>query len=212
MLKIPANQYDRKQAELLEWLTNFYDYDFYEGRPKHIRIKAIYGEYQPLPRKHPRQDELNQEKINDYTSFTIAALGTEFKPNSKTRIAREAISNFGFTKYHHSNAKAVAQRFIKRPFEAYGETNNKHVWVWYNTYTPLNQKELNEWIEILRQERIDEEHAANAFYKAAEGEDVSKELSAYQKARDRIKALYDDNFPVRVREWRLHTSSIRDKE
>lgn len=52
-LGIPANQIDRRQEELLNWLSNFFDYIFYEGCPKRILIKEIYGEYQPLPRKTP---------------------------------------------------------------------------------------------------------------------------------------------------------------
>ena len=44
-LNIPTNQVDRRQAELLEWLSNFFDYEFFEGNPKRIYIKEIYGEY-----------------------------------------------------------------------------------------------------------------------------------------------------------------------
>lgn len=87
-LKIPTNQYDRNKDRLLEWLTNFFDFDYLPGRPIRIHIKEIYGEYQQLPRKSPKQDELNKQKKEDYEKFTIAALGTEFKPNSKMRVAR----------------------------------------------------------------------------------------------------------------------------
>ena len=87
-LKIPINQYKNRQEELLEWLTNFFDFDYLPGRPIRINIKEVYGEYQQLPRKSPKQDELNKQKKVDYEKFTIAALGTEFKPNSKMRVAR----------------------------------------------------------------------------------------------------------------------------
>ena len=45
MLKIPDNQAERRTEELLEWLTNFFDYEFYKGCPNRILIREIYGEY-----------------------------------------------------------------------------------------------------------------------------------------------------------------------
>ena len=50
-LGIPMNQVERRLEELLQWLENFYDYEFYEGRPNRIYIKRIIGDYRPLPRK-----------------------------------------------------------------------------------------------------------------------------------------------------------------
>ena len=38
-LKIPTNQYDRNKDKLLEWLTNFFDFDYLPGRPIRINIK-----------------------------------------------------------------------------------------------------------------------------------------------------------------------------
>lgn len=200
-LSIPANQYDRKQQELLAWLTNFFDYEFYEGRPKRIRVTEIYGEYQPLPRKTPKQDALNLAKEKDYTNYTIAALGTEFKPNSKSKVARDAIRAFGESRYHHTNTEAVAKRFIKKPFDTYGETNGQWYWVWYSTYEPLDKNSENRWRDILREEEIAETEAANAFYKMAEGENVDLEINRYKRAQECMKEEYGD-FPVRVREWR----------
>lgn len=200
-LGIPGNQYDRKQKELLAWLTNFFDYEFFEGRPKRIRVNEIYGEYQPLPRQAPKQDELNAAKERDYTLFTIAALGPDYKPNSKNKVAQDAIQAFGHTKYNHTNKEAVAKRFVKKPFDSYGETNDKWYWVWYDTYLPIGQEIEQVWRTILHQEEIAEEEAANAFYKLAEGENIELELSRYKRAQERMKIKYGD-FPVRVREWR----------
>lgn len=45
-LSIPLNQANRRQKELLEWLTNFYDYEFLPGNPIRIIIKEIIGKYE----------------------------------------------------------------------------------------------------------------------------------------------------------------------
>lgn len=203
-LEVTKHQRENRLDDLLEWLTNFYDYDFIRGgngAPHMIQINEIYGDYQPLPRKMPSQTELNYEKMKDYEIFTIAALGAEFKPNSKARIARQAIQSFGSSKYHHTNSEAVAKRYIKKPFEEHGETNNQWCWVWYDTYIKLSSEEELEWRSILRQEEIAEDQAANAFYKKAEGESIEAELNKYQKAKDRMQDKFGD-FPVRVRQWK----------
>lgn len=201
-LDIPMNQAERRLDELLGWLTNFYDFEFLKGNPNRIIIKEIIGEYQPLPRKTPCQDALNEAKRQDYETFTIAALGTEFKPNSKSKIARDAIESFGNEKYAHISTKAVARRYIKEPFDKYGETDDKLVWVYYTTYEPIPIDILDSWRSILREEHIGEQEAANAFYRAAEGEDISREQKYYINAKRRFKELYGD-IPVLVKSWKL---------
>jgi hypothetical protein len=59
-LNIPMNQANRRQEELLLWLTNFFDYEYLPGNPIRIHIKEVIGEYQPLPRKAPNQNKLNE--------------------------------------------------------------------------------------------------------------------------------------------------------
>lgn len=204
-LKIPTNQYDRNKDKLLEWLTNFFDFDYLPGRPIRINIKEIYGEYQQLPRKNPKQDKLNQQKQEDYEKFTIAALGTEFKPNSKMRVAREAISSFGRNKYFHTNAEWVARNYVKEPFDKYGESDNQQVWVFYSSYEKIPEDIVEDWRKILREEHIGEEEAANAFYKQEQGQDVSKEKSYYKKAQERFNYKYND-IPVLVKSWRVRPS------
>lgn len=200
-LGIPMNQVERRLEELLQWLENFYDYEFYEGRPNRIYIKRIIGDYRPLPRKIR---DLTPQKIKDYTEFTIASLGTEFKPNSKSKIAREAIDSFGYEKYSHTSMRAVTERYIKEPFNKYGETDNKLVWVAYSTYEPLNQEAIDRWRALLSEENINEEKAACAFYRQAQGEDVSEEVSYYKKALARFKNEFNE-IPVLVKSWKLKT-------
>ena len=99
-LKIGRRAWLERKNELLDWLTNFYDYELYEGRPIRIYIKEVYGEYRPLPRKG---SEIMAQKKEEYKNFAIASLGTEFKPNSKAKTSREAIASFGYDKYGHTN-------------------------------------------------------------------------------------------------------------
>lgn len=50
-------------------------------------IKTRKEEYQPLPRK-VEKNQLTKER--KYDEFTYQALGEEFEPNSKSRVARQA--------------------------------------------------------------------------------------------------------------------------
>ena len=61
---------------------------------------------------------------------------------------------------------------------------------------------MADWRKILREEHIGEEEASNAFYRQAEGEDVSKEIGYFKKARKRFEDKYND-VPILVKEWRL---------
>lgn len=201
-LNIPANQVDRRQKDLLDWLTNFFDYEFYDGCPKRIKVKEIIGEYQPLPRKITKASELTKEKKENYKNFTIASLGTEFKPNSQSKVAREAIKSFGAEKYHHTSVKAVVNHYIKEPFQQYGETDNQKIWVWYSTYEKIPTEIIEEWRQILNEEHIGEQEAANAFYRQENGEDISKEKGYYRTAQERFKEKYQD-IAVLVTSWKL---------
>lgn len=203
-LKISKYIYETRKVELLEWLKNFYDYEIIEVKPILIQINEVIGEYKPLPRKAydvEAREALQQEKKKNYEEFTIKALGDEFKPNSKSKIAREAIAAFGDEKYGHYSERGVSARYIKEPFDTYGETNNNNLWVYYKSYKPLEPEVLQEWRDILAEERIDEREAANAFYRQAQGENIDKEINYYKKALERFKEKFYDT-PIRVKEWR----------
>lgn len=201
LVGINKGQWENRRQDLLDWLTNFFDYELYEGRPIRIYVKAVIGEYQPLPRK-VNNKELTLQKQEDYKSFTLAALGTEFKPNSKRRVARESIMAFGQTRYGHTSIPAVAERYVGPVFDEYGETDNQKKWVWYSTYEPLNDEALARWRRIMEEEHISEQEAANAFYRHAEGEDISEELGYFKKARDRFICEFGE-CAVLVPSWRL---------
>ena len=198
---ITMYQFRNRKEDLLEWLKEFYDYELYDGRPIRIYIKEVIGEYQPLPRKINSR-ELTEKKKERYTNFTIASLGTEFKPNSKARVAREAMFDFGYEEFGHTSVHAVSRRYVGPAMDNYGEHNNKYQWVWFLDYSPLDAEALKRWASILKEENISEEEAANAFYRLAEGEDITKEKNAYKRAQQRFKELYG-TIPVKVPEWRL---------
>ena len=201
LLHISTSQWDRRKKDLLAWFENFFEYELYEDkRPMEIVITEVYGEYQPLPRAVKTASK--EEKLARYEEFTIASLGTEFKPNSKTRIAKDAISAFGAAEYKHESPRSVANAYIKPAVDAHGECNNKYRWCFYSSYTPMDKETEEKWRAIMAEEKISEREAANAFYRHAEGEDISQEIHFYKKAQERFKKEFNDT-PVRLADWRL---------
>lgn len=203
-LGIPNNQIDRRKEELYEWLKNFFVFEILDGVPIRIHIQEVVGEYQPLPRKY--NNEMREKKVAEakaeYEKYTIKHLPRKYAPTSKSYIARNAIEDFGYDKYNHTNTQYVASTYVKEPFDNNAETNNKSVWVYCSNYEQLNEKTLIRWRQILEEEHISEKEAANAFYRQERGEDISKEKSYYKNAVERFKEEFGE-IPVLVKEWRL---------
>lgn len=201
-LHITENQRKRRLEDLLEWLTNFFNYDFIKGykTPHTIIIKEIYGDYQPLPRKNVNTTKQKQEDVK--TFVCTQHLTSEFQLTSKVRAAREYIEEEGYEKYGLTNDKYVASTYVKEVFDTYAEADGNHVWAWYSTYTAIPEHVLNDWSTIRREERIHDDAAASAFYKMAQGEDIGTEMSRYERALMRFREKYDDT-PVYVESWRL---------
>ena len=59
--------------------------------------------------------------------------------------------------------------------------------MWYSSYEPLDAAALEKWRQIMAEESISEQEAANAFYRQEQGEDISKERGYFAKARERLK-------------------------
>mgnify|MGYP003446153941 CR=1 FL=1 len=73
--------------------------------------------------------------------------------------------------------QGVAKMFkgnLKKPFDKYGETDNKWQWVYFHNYKPLDEEDLEEWYKILREEKITEKDMINAFTVAANDGDISE--------------------------------------
>lgn len=199
MNNISDNTWKRRKEDFKIWLSEFCDYELTGVRPIMITIKEVYGDYEPLPRK-VNVTNMEQKK-KDYEEFTIKALGNNFKPNSQSKVARDAIDSFGLEKYHHTSQRAVAQRFVGPAFKEYGESDNQHIWVWYQTYEPLSIEDIKLWRDIMKNHKIAEEEAANAFYKASQGEDITKEKQYYKDALNELKSIKKD-IPVLVSQWK----------
>lgn len=200
LYKITKYSWDSRHDDLLNHLQDYMDI---------TEIKSIKGTYKyeikgelpnsipPLPRKN-----LMNQKKKDYEEYTIKALGTEFKPNSKSKIAREAIADFGNKKYGHTSQRSVVEHYIKEPFDKYGENDGNRYWCYYDTYEVIPAEIVAEWREILAEEHISEKEAANAFYRQQQGEDISKEKEYYKNALERFKAKYGST-PILVGKWKV---------
>ena len=201
LYNITKYSWDKKHDEVIAHLQDFMDITEIKSEKGTYKyeIKGIIPDsIPPLLRKSE-----SEQKKKDYELYTIKALGTEFKPNSKSKIAREAISSFGNEKYGHYSQESVVKIYVKEPFDKYGVTNNHQVWVDYKTYKPLSAEVLADWRNILKEERIDEAAAAKAFYREQQGEDISQEKSFYKCALERFKAKYN-TMPILVKEWRAN--------
>lgn len=209
-LGIPENQYKVRKQELLQWFDSFFDFDIIKERPLTLFIREQYIEYQPLPRKGQEQSlKRKQEMIKDYTLFTIAAMGTEFKPNSGSKIAREAIDDFGSERYQHSDYKNVAQKFIRPAMQEYGESSRETVWVWSDTYKELTVEELNFLAQTFNENKMTEIDRLHMFDEAASATDEAESNFLFQKARIKYRAVLDiikekyGAVPVKVRYWKV---------
>lgn len=158
-----------------------------------------------LPRKSPSQTALTKQKQKDVEEFVLGnCLTLEWQLTSKTETARQFIRKVGKAKYGWTNAKYIAQTYIKPVFDEYAESDGYRVWAMFSTYEPLEPEAFDRWRIIRIQEQINEEKAANAFFKMAQGEGIEEELSYYKKALERFKEECGD-IPVLLESWRLKT-------
>ena len=202
---IAKNQWNTRHEDLLEHLQDFMNITEIKNE-KGTYTYEVEGELPETIPSLPRKSQMSQKK-KDYELYTIAALGTEFKPNSKSKIAREAIADFGSEKYSHYSQESVVRRYIKEPFDKYGESDGQRYWCDYNTYEILSQEILDDWRSILSEEHIGEQEAANAFYRQQQGEDITEERNYYKKALDRFKQKYH-MIPVLVSKWKCADAGI----
>lgn len=203
-LNISASQWKCKKEELLSWLENFYDYSIVEGCPILITIKEVYGDYKPLPRK--KYETNKEQKLADYEEFTKSKLTHEYQPNSKSRVARQAIAEFGYEKYNHFSEKNVARCYITPAFNKYAESDNHRMWVWYSTYLPINDTILTDWHNILKRYKQDEKSIFQVYTDYCQDEvgieAIQEKKNGYLLAMQEFKEKYGD-FPVNVAKWRL---------
>lgn len=194
-----------RHDELIEYLREYMDITEHES-DTHRFSYEIKGEMPESIPKIPRKSQRG-EKVEDYSVYVRGHLPYEFQPYSKSFMARKAIDDFGRDKYSHNSSKYITQAFVSPAMNKYGEHNDENVWVDYRTYEPLTDEQMSIWMEILRQQKIGEKEAANAFYADAQGEDISDAKNRFQIARK----IFQNQFgflPVRVNKWRR----IRENE
>ena len=126
---IDSHLWTRRHDDLLNYLQDFMDITEIKSDTNRYTYE-IEGEMPDTIPPFLRKSELEQKK-KDYELYTIKALGTEFKPNSKSKIAREAIRDFGQDKYGHKSQEAVVKRYIKEPFDKYGVSDGNKYWCYY---------------------------------------------------------------------------------
>lgn len=125
LLNLTAHSIKSRKEDLLIWFENFFDFEVVKQKPFTIKILKIKEEYQPLPRKVEKNQLVKERR---YDEFTYQALGEEFEPNSKSRVARQAIRSFGSGEFGHHDYKKVVERYVSKPFNKYAETNDEQVY------------------------------------------------------------------------------------
>ena len=213
LLNVTMHQWERRKEDLLEWWEEFFNYEIIGKSPIMIKINEVYSQdYVQLPRK---QKWTKAEKQADYAAATITILsesGKEYRPITKTYVARKAVYNFGEAKYNHTNAKGVASNYIKPAFDKFAENNGEKVWCWSTDCIPLTEAELEGWKEILRKVHLTEEEIKKVGIKALQKESIEKELTAFEIALDEARQILskDRGVPVYMDCWRVNEEGQKE--
>lgn len=200
---IDKNTWNRRHDELLEYLSEFMNIvEVLKNGRYYYEIINAPSEIPPIPRKTNKKN-----KDDDYRSYTIANLGTKFRPNSKAKVAKDAIDDFGYEKYGHTSVPAVVRRYVGPVMEEAGEHSDYMVWVDYNTYEIIDDSCKDDLMRFFAEERLTERDMANAFIKEQQGEDITEEKSGYKRAINKFKEVYGF-IPIRVYEWKLKNEAM----
>ena len=194
---ITRGQWQNRNDDLLDYLNDFFPIvEIKEGRYFYYEVPDDLPDSIPkLPRKTNRA-----EKIADYEQYVIDNLPDVPTPLSKSKMARDAIDDFGYEKYHHTSYKAVSERYVGPAMNKHGEHSIKMVWVDVNTYIPLTQEQEDFLHDCFQQAHLSELEMANAFKKYAQEQDISEEIDNFNKAIEVFKARFDFR-PITVYEW-----------
>lgn len=150
-LSIPPYTYQRRQKDLLHWLTFFYSFTFKKGTPSTITIHSQFASYQPLPAK----PQFNL--LMSYVSFVAPYLQPDYSPINKTAIARKAIPLLGPPE---AKPEQIAQSYVSQALSLIGETNGEHAWIDLSSKTPIPSSLLPLWQNQLRQQWVKAEETS----------------------------------------------------
>lgn len=207
LVHISSSTFKRRKDEILDWWAEQFEYELgKQGKTVTITVDLEYNfiNYKRLPRSTQAWEEKQAEKMKDYEEFIKRSIPAEGKLTSKAREARLAIDDFSLEKYGHYNDKKIALRYTGPAMEKLCTKSSKGAWVDYETYEPLPEDVLKIWREILKKNYIDEERAANAWYRERNGEDTTAEKNAYKASMDEFKKIMKCSAPIYVAEWELN--------
>lgn len=209
LLHITQYQYRNKKDELMEWLKDFFEYEILEGRPIRINIIAQLGEYEPLPAKDQKQK--SKEKQQDYENYVIEHLPREFTPMSKTRMASNAINDFGKEKYKHNSPEAVSKRYVGPAMNTHGVRTEERYWCWYKTYEQLPQEIVDEWRAILTKWECTEKEVYAAFCAKHASKDDAEMIrveGAFKSAMTEFITKYNDRI-ILIPKWKINKPPVQ---
>lgn len=221
LLNISEHQWKKRREDLLDWLSDFFDFEIIHAKPICIKINEVYTQnYRPLPRKNVFTAK---EKRTDYTNYLIVLLGSsnnEFKPFSKVFMARSAINDFAYCKYDHESEEAIVKRYILPVLKIYAEKDEeRRIWCWNTDCVPLNEEELKIWKDILRKTLyIKEDNIFELYDKIYNNESLEKEKNAYMEAIKQMsyecgrQGTDDWGVPVCMHYWRLNEEGLAKME
>lgn len=210
LVHISNSTFKRRREEILDWWAEQFDYELgKQGKTVTITVDLEFNfiNYKRLPRSTKAWQEKQAEKMKDYEDFIKKSIPAEGKLTSKAREARLAIDEFGLDKYGHYNDETVSRRYTGPAMEKLCTKSSKGAWVDYETYEPLPEDVVKIWREILKKNYIDEERAANAWYRERNGEDTTAEKNAYRAAMAEFEKETGHAAPICVSEWELNNAA-----
>lgn len=199
--KLDRNIWNRRHDDILDHLRDFMNIEERQtdtGRFYYVVDEdSLPEEIPPLPRKNNAQD-----KRIDYEEYTLRNMTREYQINTKVNIARGAIREFGREKYGHRSENAVAARYVGPVMDEKCQRSSDMFWVNSETYEIMDVEQVGIFFKFLRKHHITEQQAANAFYKQAQGEDISVELNSYKSA---LEEFYETchYIPIKVYKWKI---------
>lgn len=197
---ISHNTWDRRHDDLLDYLQDFMN--IIEVKERGRYYYEIEGE---LPESIPTIPRKSRKavKIQKYEDYTKDQLTDDYQPNSKSRVARLAIKNFGTKEFNHHSTEAVARRYVGPAMDKYGEHTERYYWVNYDNYKLMTDEQIAYLRQCFTENDLDEEQMETIAVDALNNKMPSQQKQLdYRDAIDQFRSEYGF-IPVKVPKWRL---------
>lgn len=196
---LTRGQWQNRHDDLLEHLGDFFFIqEIKEGRYYYYLIPdEIPDKIPSLPHKTNKQ-----EKIKDYGDYVKSNLSEEFEPNSKMRMARNAIFDFGKDKYNHMSAEGVARRYVGPAMEKFGEHSTHKVWVNPESYVLLTKEQEDYRHDCFVKNHLNDKRLQEIGCESLEGIEPSQEDKDYYSAAMNLFIEQYGFRPILVYNWR----------